>query len=47
MRHDSSRRLPVNEFRITLTPLPLVQARTWSANSVVRDEKILSSGMPN
>lgn len=47
IRHDSSSKSPVSEFRITSTPLPPVQARICSAKAFVRDEKIRSSGMPN
>jgi hypothetical protein len=45
-RHDSSRRFPVREFKMTSTPLPSVIAMIWEAKVVDLEEKMCSAGMP-
>lgn len=46
IRHDSSSKSPVNEFRIRCTPWPLVASDIWLAKSVFRELKIRSSESP-
>ena len=45
-RHDSSRRFPVREFKMTSTPLPFVIAMIWEAKAVDLEEKMCSGGIP-
>lgn len=45
-RHDSSRRFPVREFKMTSTPLPSVISMIWEAKVVDLEEKMCSGGIP-
>lgn len=45
-RHESSRMFPVREFKMTSTPLPSVISMIWEANTVDREEKMCSGGIP-